>query len=80
MSIIEKLFWFGTVPGMYLGIACLAYKVMRLIYKDEHPSDVKTIAALWLVTVPFLLVFGGIPWVFRSLFDMVDGGNDDADR
>lgn len=80
MSVIEKLFWFGTVPGAYIAVSCLVYKVLRItICKGEDPEDAKSIAALWIITVPFLLVIGGILWVFNSLFDMVDGGDDNAE-
>lgn len=81
MSVIEKLFWFITVPGLYIGIAALVYRAMRItIAKDEDQEDVKYMAALWILTIPFLLIFAGIPWVFSSLFDMVDGGDNNADR
>lgn len=72
MSIIEKLFWFITVPGAYIAIACLVYWIFPRIFKEVEEKDLKACAGFWVITVP-LLVAIGVPMLFNALFDMIGG-------
>lgn len=73
MSIIEKLFWFITVPGAYIAVACLVYWILLKIYKDDEEDDLKCVAGFWVFTVPFLVVFVAPMKLFDALFDMIGG-------
>lgn len=73
MSIIEKLFWFITVPGAYIAVACLVYWILLKIYKDGVEDDLKCVAGFWVLTVPLWVVFVAPMELFDALFDMVGG-------
>ena len=73
MSIIEKLFWFITVPGAYIAVACLVYWILLKIYEDGVEDALKCVAGFWVLTVPFLVVFVAPTKLFDALFDMVGG-------
>lgn len=73
MSIIEKLFWFITVPGVYIAVACLVYWILLKIYKDEEEDGLKCVAGFWVLTVPFLVAFVVPVALFNALFDMIGG-------
>lgn len=76
---IEVLFWSFTVPGIYLGGMLLTYKVLRkTLFKDDGHTDKEDAVApalLWVVVVPFLLVFVAPFHLALRLFDMIDKGN-----
>lgn len=74
MSIIEKLFWFITVPGAYIAVACLVYWILLKIYKDDEEDILKCVAAFWVLVVPLWVVFVVPVKLFDALFDMI-GGN-----
>ena len=73
MSIIEILFWFITVPGAYIAIACLVYWILLKIYKDCAEDDLKCVAGFWVLIVPLWVVFVTPMKLFNALFDMVGG-------
>lgn len=73
MSIIEKLFWFITVPGAYIAIACLVYWISLKIYKDVVEDDLKCVAGFWVLTVPLWVVIVAPVKLFDALFDMIGG-------
>ena len=73
MNITEKLFWFITVPGAYIAIACLFYWILLKIYKDGVEDDLKCVAGFGVLTVPFFVVFVAPMKLFDALFDMVGG-------
>ena len=73
MSITEKLFWFITVPGAYIAVACLVYWILLKIYKDDEDDILKCVAAFWVFTVPLWVMFVAPMKLFDSLFDMIGG-------
>lgn len=79
MNLTEILFWCITVPSLYLGGACLVYRIFRkTLFKDkDEAEDCRFAAAIWLVTVPLVILFVGIPSVFDALFNMIETENKD---
>lgn len=77
MSIIEKLFWFITVPGAYIAVACLVYWILLKITKENDKFgeewDLRVCAGFWFITVPFFVVFVAPVKLFDALFDMIGG-------
>lgn len=76
MSIIEKLFWFITVPGAYIAIACLVYWIYLKTLKEKYgfcKEDLKVCAGFWVLTAPFFVVFVAPVKLFDALFDMIGG-------
>lgn len=73
MSIIEILFWFITVPGAYIAVACLVYWILLKNYKDCVEDDLKCVAGFWVITVPLWVVFVAPTKLFDALFDMIGG-------
>lgn len=80
---INTLFWCVTVPGIYIAGMLLTYKVLRktLFTDDDHidREDAAASALLWVIAVPFLLVFVAPFRLALKLFDMIDGGNHGAE-
>lgn len=82
MNLTEILFWCITVPSLYLGGACLSYKILRkTLYKDMDDRDeaegCRIAAGLWIVCVPLIILFVGIPHALNALFDMIETENKD---
>ena len=73
MSIIEKLFWFITVPGAYIAIACLVYWIFLKIFKEDNEDDLKCMAGFWVLTVPFIVACVAPLKLIDALFDMIGG-------
>lgn len=79
MNLTEILFWCITVPSLYLGGACLSYKIFRkTLYKDmDEIGECRVNAAMWFMIVPLIILFVGIPRAFNALFDMIETENKD---
>jgi hypothetical protein len=76
MSIIEKLFWFITVPGAYIAVACLVYWIFLKITKENDKfgeEDLRVCAGFWVLIVPLWVVFVAPMKLFDALFDMIGG-------
>ena len=72
----EFLFWIIAIPGLYLGGACVTYKILRKTVfsapTDKDVAGARHCATLWILYVAFFFLLGNVPWIFGKLFELIE--------
>lgn len=73
--------WIWIAVGAYVTIAIIVYALFYKFDGDTWDRDeLMAFSLLWGVTLPFFLIFGGIPMAFEWLLEKIEEEIDRHDR